>query len=228
MSTPFSGFTPAALGFLADLADNNDKAWFAEHRATYDAEILGPSRAFVEALAPGLRELDPSLQCSPKVGGSLYRIYRDVRFSKDKRPLKTEVGFKFLPPGDKGATSGLYLRFLPGTVEVGTGCWGFSKEALQRYRHAVADETRGAAFVAALGDWGLPGEGFHAQRLKRVPKPWPQDHPRGELLKCKGYFVGKAAAVPEAFFSARFVDWCLDRFGELAPVHHWLQDALEA
>lgn len=219
----FQGFSPRAVVLLAELADNNDKPWFEAHKAEWEVEIAAPARAFVEAVGPGVLELDPGLRVEAKVGASIFRFHRDVRFSKDKRPYKTELGFRFLPLGEEEPASGFFMRVRPQGLGLAVGSWGFSPAQLARYRAAVGAEPTGAPLAAAVA--GLEAAGCQAsgELLKRVPAPWPQDHPRGALLRARGLLVGIDQPLPACLGSAELAAWCLEGWARLAPVHHWLR-----
>lgn len=216
----FQGFSEATLQFLAELSANNDRDWFEANRGRWDQDLLAPARAFVEAIAPGIHAIDPELDASPKVGGAIFRLHRDTRFSKDKRPFKEELAFRFAADG---AASGLFLRLRPGLVGFAAGCWTFEPPQLARFRAAVAAES-GAALDERVQTLGKSGCGYESQPLKRVPAPWPAEHPRAHLLKARGLIVGVDRPIPDSFASPAFADWCLARLEEVAPVHQWLRE----
>jgi len=220
---PFTGFGPATLSFLSDLAQNNDKSWFNDNRERYLADLVAPAVAFVEAIGPRLLRLDPSLTVEARVGGSIFRIHRDTRFSRDKRPYKEELAFRFRG-GDEGG-SALLMRIRPDLVGVAAGVWEFSPAQLAAFRAAVAGPS-GAELATVLEGLGAAGCGYTAAALKRVPAPFPADHPRAELLKQKGLTVGRDLPLPAALGGPEFVDWAEAAFVSVEPVHRWLQSAL--
>ncbi len=218
----FSGFPPGALEFLRQLAKNNSKTWFEKERDRYQSQLVEPAKLFVAALQPALSRLQPDLRVEPRVNGSIYRINRDVRFSKDKRPYKEELAFRFLAQGDKGEVSGIHMRIRPDLVGIGAGMWGFQPAALARYREAVADAKTGTKLQKLIDGYTLNGCGFGGDSYKRVPKPWPEEHPRAELLKLKGLFIGRDMEVPKELHGGEFVDWCVAHFRPFLPLHRWL------
>ena len=219
----FTGFGPATLSFLADLAQNNDKSWFNAHRDRYEADLVAPACAFVEAIGPRLLRLDPSLTLDARMGGSIFRIHRDTRFSKDKRPYKEELAFRFRSGGEGG--SALLMRIRPDLVGVAAGVWEFSPPQLAAFRTAVAGPA-GAELSTVLEGLGAAGCGYTAAALKRVPAPFPADHPRAELLKQKGLTVGRDVPLPLELGGPEFVDWAEAAFVSVEPVHRWLQSVL--
>ncbi len=111
---PFTGFPKETFAFLSGLERNNTKAWFEGHRGDYEQFHLAPARAFVEAMAPGLKKISKTLNAEPKVNGSIFRINRDVRFSKDKRPYKTTLDLWFWEGEKRGwEAPGMFLRLTP-------------------------------------------------------------------------------------------------------------------
>ena len=140
----FEGFSPDLLAFLRDLEKNNDKQWFDAHRSAYEALYLEPAKRFVEAMGPGLRKISKHLRAEGRVNGSIMRINRDTRFSKDKTPYKTGLFLLFTEgegPMKQGAGFGLHLN-AKGIGMMG-GMFGFDDGELLRFRQAVLDDKAG-------------------------------------------------------------------------------------
>lgn len=184
-SDTFTGFRPDAIQFLADLAANNERAWFQPRKADYERLLKAPLEALCDALAARFEARGIPLRADP--ARSPFRIYRDVRFSKDKSPYKTNIGASFPWVGGDGERSGGgYFHLAPGEVFVGGGMWHPEPARLNAFRrlvdtdpgrvHAVIDDP---AFVGAFGR--VSGE-----TLSRVPKGYRSDHPDAGLLKLKG------------------------------------------
>jgi len=182
MSTGFTGFRPEALGFLVELALNNDRSWFGPRKAEFEALLREPLEQLCSALDAEFRARGIPLAADP--ARSPFRIYRDVRFSKDKSPYKTNVGASFPWTGNGGGVGG-YFHLEPGAVFIGGGMWHPSPERLAAWRNAVVGDRTGVhavlddpSFRAAFGTV----EGDH---LKRAPTGYPPDDPDLELLKLK-------------------------------------------
>ncbi len=127
----FSGFDPAALGFLRDLGEHNDRAWFEAHRADYEGLVLRPARELVVALGGRLARLAPGVHADPRVNGSILRLNRDARFSADKRPYKTHLDLWFWEgDGPSRGCSGFFLRIEADRVGYGAGMHHFDKEMI--------------------------------------------------------------------------------------------------
>jgi uncharacterized protein (TIGR02453 family) len=150
MAPPRFAFPTETLAFLADLRAYNTKPWFDAHRHRYEAAYLEPAKAFVETIAPALEDLVPGIATEPRVNGSIFRIKRDTRFSKDKTPYKDHLDFWFWAGDRRTALSGLFLRIAPDAVIVGAGAHGFDPPRLARYRAAVADSGAGRELAATV------------------------------------------------------------------------------
>lgn len=185
MKTPFR---PATFDFLRELARNNDREWFNANKPRYEADAKGPALAFVREFGVSLARIAPRFVADPRpVGGSLFRIYRDTRFSKDKTPYKTHLGihFRHEEAGDVHAP-GFYLHLEPGEVFAAAGLWHPEPDVAHRIRQAIVDRPRdwraavgGAAFRRLCR---LDGE-----RLKRPPRGFDPAHPLVEVLQFKDF-----------------------------------------
>lgn len=186
----FGGFPKDLFQFLGELGVNNEKEWFDRNKARYEASVREPSLEFVRAMAPRLRKLSSHFVADDrKVGGSLMRIHRDVRFSKDKTPYKTNVGIQFRHEAGKDVHApGVYLHLEPGAAFLGVGLWHPEPDALAAIRKRIAEnpaawkKARGAASFGAA--YRLEGES-----LKRPPKGIDPDHPQIEDLKRKDHIA---------------------------------------
>jgi uncharacterized protein (TIGR02453 family) len=220
-------FSRELFEFLADLRENNDRGWFAANKHRYEQHLLEPALDFIEAFAPRLEKISPHFRADPRPsGGSLFRIYRDTRFSKDKSPYKTNVGIHFRHERAKDAHApGYYLHIGPDEVFAGGGIWHPDTEAATRIREAiVADPQRwkraahGGAFAKRLE---LGGES-----LKRVPSWADAEHPFADDLKRKDFY-GWARLSEDDVVAPGFVDEYARICRAAAPLTHFLCDALE-
>lgn len=218
----FEGFPKEGLRFLAQLDKNNDRAWFHAHRVGYDEGLLEPGVEFIQAIGPRLRAISPDFHAEPKINGSIFRIHRDTRFSKDKSPYKTHFDMWFWQ-GPSKDNPGLWMRLTPKELTLGAGAHVFDKPALARYRAAVDDGTRGKALeralakVRAAGPYEIWGSSY-----KRVPPPYRQDHPRAALLKHSGLFGGITLKLPPEVHTAKLPDLVIAHFKALRPLQDWV------
>jgi uncharacterized protein (TIGR02453 family) len=179
-------FTRKTFKFMADLADNNDREWFAENKNRYEADVKDASLGFIEDFAAELQKLSPHFMATNR---SLFRIYRDVRFSKDKSPYKTHAGIHFRHEQSKNAYApGYYLHLEPGSVFAGMGIWHPEGKALRAIRdHIVAEPA--AWKKASRGKKFRDTVQFEGDRLSRPPKGFDPEHSLIEDLKWKD-FIG--------------------------------------
>lgn len=226
-TTTFSGFRPEAIDFLADLAQNNDRAWFQPRKADYERLLKEPMEALVAALAERFEARDIPLRADPK--RSMFRIYRDTRFSKDKSPYKTNVGasFPYLAgaggAADEGAHgNGAYFHLEPGESYAGGGMWMPEKPRLDAYRQAIVDDpdrVRGIledpALLKAFGP-------VHPHEMyRRVPPGYPADHPMAEYLRYKDVVFGRRLTDDE-IRSPALPDLLADAWAAAMPVFRFL------
>jgi uncharacterized protein (TIGR02453 family) len=179
-------FTRNTFRFMAELAQNNDREWFAENKHRYEADIKDASLGFIENFAAHLEKLSPHFMATPR---SLFRIYRDVRFSKDNRPYKTHAGIHFRHEQSKDAHApGYYLHLEPGSVFAGMGIWHPDSKALRAIREHIVAEPAAWRRVSRSKKFGDSME-LEGNRLTRPPKGFDPEHPLIEDLKWKD-FVG--------------------------------------
>ena len=174
-------FDKGLFDFLTELKRHNNRDWFQANKDRYERDLKEPFLDFIADAGPGLRKISPGLVADPRpVGGSMFRIYRDVRFSKDKSPYKTHAGAHF-QIGRKGTHGpGYYLHLEPGTCFVAGGIWMHNAQTLQTIRQRIAD--RPADWKKARG--ALDHE---EQALKRPPRGFPPDHAMIEDIKRKSF-----------------------------------------
>jgi uncharacterized protein (TIGR02453 family) len=221
--TATAPFTPEALAFLRALQRNNRRDWFHERRDQYDQLLKGPMIAVIERLGEEFRTFAPDLMADPR--RSRYRIWRDTRFSADKRPLKTNVAAVFPHRhGDRHSSAGLYFEISPEWVFGGGGLYRPDRAGLQKVRARIAADPIGFQRVveapALIKAGGLKGES-----LTRVPRGYAADHPAAAHLKRKQFLVWSEWE-PELATSPDFWPALLGTFRATAPLLDYLNDAL--
>ena len=221
---PFSGFTKETVSFFNGLRRHNNRDWFESRRGVYEAHVMAPAKAFVVAMGEKLRTIAPRIVAVPKVNKSIFRINRDTRFSLDPAPYKTNLGLYFWEGvRPRMESSGFYFHFEPPEIWLGGGMYMIPEALLGRFRKAVVDPKLGRELTGILAKLratkGLTVGGEH---YKRIPAGYDASHPNAELLKYNGLHAGFDAPIPEEFYSARFVDYCFERFDAIAPLHRWL------
>jgi uncharacterized protein (TIGR02453 family) len=229
-TTRFTGFPAGGLEFLEGLAHDNTREYFDAHRAVYETALLRPAKEFVVALGAELQaRVSPEIRAEPRVNGSILRINRDTRFSIDKRPYKEHLDFWFWAgEGPSREHAGLAVRLRPGTVGLGAGMHHLEAPVLAAYRAAVADDRTGTALQEAIARaTSLRGASIGEPAYKRVPRGFPAEHPRADLLRRAGLFVGGEWKLPRAASGPSFVGWVADRLEQMAPVERWMTGVLE-
>jgi uncharacterized protein (TIGR02453 family) len=223
MDARFEHFPETTRLFLTGIAANNDKAWFDANRPLYEAGYVEAGKAFVAAIAPHLQALSPGVHAEPRVNGSIMRINRDVRFSKDKRPYKTHLDFWFWHGEKKGWNCpGFYLRITPETVFIGTGMHQFDKDMLDSYRHAVVLPRSGKALQAAIAKVQAAGDYEIGEKTrKKPPRGFEVDPDRVELLLHEGLTATKTLPASVAYQTG-FVDLCATHLAATWPVGAWI------
>jgi uncharacterized protein (TIGR02453 family) len=226
-SPAFRGFPDARGDFFLALALHNDRDWFQAHRAGYEQGWAAPMAALLEQVRDGLRGAYGRRRLgAPKV----FRLHRDVRFSRDKSPFKTHVA-GWIPletgrPASPGASpAAIYLHLGVDERFTGSGCWTLEPDALKRWRAAVLDPRRGALLARRLA--ALTGRGFTtsaAESLARVPAGVDPDHPRAALLRLKGLVVSPGDVPRRLVTRPGLADWLVEQARAAAPVVSWLAE----
>ncbi len=219
-------FSEATFRFLDELAANNDRGWFEANKSRYESDVREPALAFIAAMGPLLAQFAPSFRAEPRrIGGSLMRVFRDTRFSRDKSPYKTNVGIQFRHALGKDVHApGFYLHVSTGECFLGAGCWHPEADALGRIRDRVAAHPD--RWFAARDDrkfgrhWTLAGDS-----LTRAPRGYAADHPALEDLKRKD-FIALASLSFDDVVSPGLLELAGSRYASAAPLMRFLCEAL--
>ena len=222
----FTGFPKSAPAFFHELAAEMNRDWFQANKQRYETEWVAPMTELLAAvgkrLAPAYKPLELG---EPKI----MRIYRDVRFAKDKSPYKTHIGAVITVAGKKvGETGNAAMYIHLGTEEefVGVGTYFFDGPQLAKWRKVVAGKE-GAALMKLVAKLRKAGYvvGGHDD-YKKVPKPYAPDHPHAELLKWKGLTAGPDELPRGILHKAELADWLVKHGKALAPIVTWLHTKL--
>ena len=208
-------FSEELIDFLADLEVNNEREWFNARKDLYEAVLREPALDYIREIAAPLRQISPHMTASDrKQGGSLMRIYRDVRFSRDKSPYKTNVGIQFRHESGKDVHApGYYVHIAVDDCFIGVGSYMPDRDALAAYRRAIDEHPRQWRQLKQLADspdWQFGG---HHDKLKRPPRGYAADHPLIEDIKMK-HFILTHNLEPEDVTSPDFVNYTINRFQE--------------
>jgi uncharacterized protein (TIGR02453 family) len=225
MTEPY--FSGETFQFLSSLAANNNREWFGENKPRYEDTVCSPALRFIDDIAVELAAISPHFLAIPKkVGGSLMRIYRDTRFSKDKRPYKSNIGIHFRHEVGKDVHApGFYLHIAPGECFVGVGIWRPDSTALGKIRDAIVEDAD--SWHAARDDkvfnkrFRLSGD-----RLTNPPRGYAGDHPLIEDLKWKD-FIAVAELDQREVTGNKLLSRVVDDFAAADPFMRFLCKALE-
>ena len=225
MSAQFENGLPK---YFRDLSKNNDREWFTANKKRFETEVQAPMLEFVTAMQPRLRKISKHIVAEPKKsGGSLTRIYRDVRFSKDKKPYNTYMAMRFFhETGSKESAPRFYIHVDGKRAGIAAGCWHPDSPALARIRTAIVEDpgawtrTRNDKKQAAAWD------GFSGESLKRPPRGFDAEHPHIEDIKRKDFILYTPLTLKE-FTAPDFIDQAEARFKAAQPLMRFVAGALD-
>ncbi len=218
--------TQALFDFLSELKENNNRDWFKANKRRYEQDVKDPLLQFTADFAPALAEISPEFLAIPKAsGGSLFRIYRDIRFSKDKTPYKTHAALQFRHSSGKDAHApGFYIHIEPNNVFVGGGVWRPDSKSLRLIRNAIAENPDSweeiLSAVPFASTFNQAGD-----RLKRAPKGFDPEHPMIEELKRKDIF-GYSKLDKEEYLGPAFLPVVAERLKQMRAYMEFLTTSI--
>ena len=214
------------LPFIKKLKKNNNREWFNEHKSEY-LEVKAAVENFTQEVLNSIAQFDPTLR-EMTAKRSMFRIYRDTRFSHDKTPYKTQMGVFISKGGARAEVAGYYCHFEPNGCFIGAGVYGLQPDGLRKVRNGIyfntAEFKKILSSVAIKRDFG--GKLDDYGKLKTAPKGFDKDFPDIELLKYKHYFLSRAVTdkeVTSGNYSNQVIKWCK----ELHPFVQFLNNAID-
>jgi uncharacterized protein (TIGR02453 family) len=217
-------FPKKTVSFLRKLSKNNNREWFEANRHLYENNFLEPAIQFVVEMGEKLQKISPNIQATPKIDKSIFRIYRDVRFSKNKEPYKTNMGLFFWEsPGKKMEGSGFYFHIEPKKFGVGGGIYLFTKEQLKKYRDTVSDPSKGKELdnivkkILKKGNYTINGKNY-----KKIPRGYDPNGKYSNYLLHDGIYAWYEGTDVNELYSDRIVDNIYKKFKDMLPLHSWL------
>lgn len=224
---PETAFPRTVCGFLRDLQVNNQRDWFEANRTRYESEWLEPAKAYVEGIAGWMQTLDPPHKGEAKVNGSIRRINRDVRFSKDKTPYDPRLHLVFWTGDHPNRSPGIHIVLHPDRLGLGAGHWAMGPEELARYRQAVCEPSSGQKLLQITNDCAQSGYPLGEETLKRVPSGFDVGEDRASLLKRKSLVVrtGETFIAPETICDQVTMREALT---SLSAINRWLVEHVVA
>ena len=220
-------FSHATFQFLDELAANNDRAWFEANKRRYESQVREPALSFIAAMAPMLETFAPHFRADPrKMGGSLMRIHRDTRFSRNKAPYKTNIGIQFRHELGKDVHApGFYMHVASDGCFLGAGCWRPEADVLKKIRDRVAQKPE--KWFAARDDQGFAAQWeLTGDSLTRPPRGYDANHPAIEDIKRKDFIAIAPLSFNEVTESG-LVRLAGQRFAAATPLMNFLCVALD-
>lgn len=218
---PFKGFPREGLQFLGRLKRNNHRRWFQTHKEEYQELVRFPMECFVASLAQTMADIAPEIEFHPKK--SIFRIYRDTRFSANKTPYKTNIAasFKVVGHASPTETPGLYIGIEPGDVWVGGGLYMPAGPQLKAIRNAIVRDPDAWLAVVENRRFRTVYGGLEGETLVKAPLGYPKDHPLINYLRHKQFYAGKILE-DSACLSPRFLRTVGRIFTDILPLVRWL------
>ncbi len=223
----FKGFKPTAIDYLKELSENNDRNWFNQDKQRYEDDVLTPAFDFISAMSEPLANISPHFTAVPKrIGGSLMRIYRDTRFSKDKTPYKTNIGIQFRHQFGKDVHApGYYVHIAPDEIFVGIGTWHPPSDALLKIRDYIVEYPKQWLMVRDNKEFQKKYE-LVGDKLKTAPRGFTKDHELINDLRWKD-FIAVHNLDQNDIQNEKFIELCSLLFKTATPYMKFLCDALE-
>jgi uncharacterized protein (TIGR02453 family) len=227
--TAFKGLPKDFFVFFKELAKNNERAWFEANKQRYKDVVVAPLSDFMTAMAPRVAKISKHIVVDPRPnGGSMFRIYRDVRFAKDKSPYKTNAGCHFRHAlGRDAHVPGYYMHFAAGEVFFGGGIWMPEPDALAKVRRAIAGDAKAWKKVVEDKTFAKAFKGIEGEALSRPPKGFDAEHLYIGDIKRKSFFAMHESSAKVAQ-SPALVDEVEATFKAAKPLMKFLCDALDA
>lgn len=220
-------FTKDAYKFFEDLKNNNSKEWFEANRARWNDDVLKPAESFIIAVGEKLRDNLPEIKAIPKIDKSIFRIHRDVRFSKNKEPYKTNLGLYFWE-GDrpKIECSGFYLHIEPTSFYAGSGVYIFPKDIIKKFREALTKEQVAKELaeitekILKLKKYTIDGKFY-----KKIPAGYKVDEKYKDFLLYNGLYTGYSLTNANEFIKTKDqVEFVVKIFEDVLPIHNWFME----
>ena len=221
--TSLNDFPECTISFLKKLSKNNNRDWFEVHRDDYNKNFFEPAQEFVVNMGAKLFELSPFITAVPKIDKSIFRIHRDVRFSKDKSPYKTNLGVYFWEGGKKMESSGFYFHIDPKEFFIGAGIYMFPPDMLKKYRDLIANSPAGDELSKILKSilrnkkYSLGGKKF-----KKIPKGFNPDSKQADLLLHESVYTFYSSNNLEEIKNKNLVNFVYKVFKDMSPLHFWM------
>ncbi|MFO7445386.1 MAG: DUF2461 domain-containing protein [Ignavibacteriaceae bacterium] len=215
-------FPKSTITFLKKLAANNNKEWFNAHRDEFETHLYIPAQMFVNEMGDKLKSISPGITAIPKTDKSIFRIHRDVRFSKNKAPYKTNLGMLFWEGAGRNESSGYYAHVEPKLFFVGTGMYVFSDTQLKKYREIVTNPVKAEELESIIRKLEKKNYKMGGKTYKQTPRGFDKEYEYRDLYLFSGVYAYYESKNLKEILESDFTDFCFKIFKEHLPLHNWL------
>ncbi len=221
----FKGFSKKGIKFLKDLSKNNTKVWFEDHRDIYENKIKNITESYVQEMGETLQILVPSINFSPKVSKSLFKIYRDVRFSKDKTPIKSKIGILFWQgTGHRMQSSSFYMHFDKDEYFIASGIRNFKQPLLKTFREYLKNDEKREELHNILEDIKAKGYDLPEAKFKRLPRGISKEDTYLYLYFFGAMFAYKTFKIDNVFYSEEILDKAFKIYDDMRYLQAWVYE----
>ena len=221
----FNGFNKDAIEFLKDLKQNNKKEWFEDNRPRYEKAILEPNKSYVQEMGEQLQILVPNIKAISKVSGSLFRIYRDIRFSKDKTPMKSKIGILFWQGNShRMQSSSFYMHYDINEVFYATGVRSFKTPLLKAYREYIKNEKNRNSLHEIIKKLKNRGYEIPLEHYKRYPDGFNKDDENAYLSLFNSMYAYKTFPIDEVFFTQDVANRAFRLYDDMFELQQWVYE----
>jgi uncharacterized protein (TIGR02453 family) len=219
----FNGFSKKGIEFLHNLSSNNTKIWFEDNRHIWEEEIKNITESYVNEMGETLQILVPTISFKPKVGGSLFKIYRDVRFSKDKTPMKSKIGILFWQgTGHRMQSSSFYMHFDKDIYFIASGIRNFKPPMLKTYREYIKKDKYAKELHNILENIKSKGYNLPEYKFKRYPRDFSKENKYHYLALYGAMFAFKQYQIDDIFYSEKILDRVFKIYDDLKDLQSWV------
>ena len=217
-----SYFTKDTIKYFSRLKRNNNRKWYDAHREELEQNVMEPARIFIMHMGDCLRQIAPDIQAIPQIDKSIFRLHRDVRFSKNKAPYKTNLGiFLWEGPAKKMECSGFYLGIEPKLFFVGLGMYMFTPDQIKKFRETVYDTANAEELNKIIKNL-KKGYKINNTHFKKVPRGFEKEYKYADLLKYNGLYAFYESDTLEELFETDQIKFLYKKFKDMLPLHKWL------
>ncbi|MBT4936927.1 DUF2461 domain-containing protein [Candidatus Peregrinibacteria bacterium] len=206
--------------FFKELKLNNNREWFEKNKEDYIQHVKEPSQVFLQSIGERLFSIRPYINVDPR--RSIFRIYRDIRFSKDKTPYKSWLSMFFWEGAfPKNENSGLFISISSNQLSIGGGMYNMPKEVLTKFREQISG-AQAEEFAKIITNLKKKGYEIRGKHYKRYPRDYSETDKNSEFLLYNSCFVMEKQDIPKCIYSYDIINYCIDKYMDWLELHSWL------